>query len=73
MLYWIEDHLSFNLLCFIDTSDLHFISTKNGLCGHNLIKNGFSYLWAGARANKGAKGGKIGYEMKVTPCSLYSH
>lgn len=47
------------------TSDLHFISTKNGLCGHNLIKNGFSYLWAGARANKGAKGGKIGYEMKV--------
>ena len=22
-------------------------------------------MWAGARANKGAKGGKIGYEVKV--------
>ena len=53
------------LLFILDSSDLHFVITNNGLNGHNLVKNGFSYMWAGARANKGAKGGKIGYEVKV--------
>ena len=39
--------------------------TNNGTSGHTLTKNGFNYLWAGAKANKGAKGGKVGYELKV--------
>lgn len=48
------------------SSDLHFIVSNNGVSGDSLSKNGFSYLWAGARANKGAKGGKIGYEVKIS-------
>ncbi|XP_065655074.1 heterogeneous nuclear ribonucleoprotein U isoform X1 [Hydra vulgaris] len=47
------------------TNDLHFVISGNGLFGHTLVKNGFSYLWAGARANKGAKSGKVGYEVKI--------
>jgi len=47
------------------TSDMNFIITNEGTKGYTLNKNGFSYMWAGARANKGAKGGKIGYELKV--------
>lgn len=49
-----------------DTSDLNFVVHNNGLSGRALIKNGFAYMWAGARANKGAKGGKVGYEVKVS-------
>lgn len=48
------------------TSDMHFIVSNNGLSGSALSKNGFGYLWSGARANKGAKGGKLGYEVKIT-------
>merc|ERR1711962_662312 len=40
--------------------DLNFVVTENGTSGHTLAKNGFNYLWAGAKANKGAKGDKIG-------------
>lgn len=47
------------------TSDMNLIITNEGFNCHTLCKNGFSYMWAGARANKGAKGGKIGYELKV--------
>jgi len=47
------------------TCDMNFIITNEGLKGHSLTKNGFSFMWAGARATKGAKGGKIGYELKV--------
>jgi len=47
------------------TSDLNFVISNNGLTGRNLVKNGFSYMWAGARANKGCKGGKVGYEVKI--------
>lgn len=46
-------------------SDINFIISNNGVSGHSLVKNGFSFMWAGARATKGAKGGKIGYELKV--------
>merc|ERR1711962_1649212 len=45
--------------------DLNFVVTENGTSGHTLAKNGFNYLWAGAKANKGAKGGKVGYELKI--------
>merc|ERR1712168_1526845 len=45
--------------------DLNFVVTENGTAGHTLAKNGFNFMWAGAKANKGAKGGKVGYELKV--------
>jgi len=45
--------------------DINFVVGENGLSGHNLTKNGFAYMWAGSRANKGAKGGKVGYEVKI--------
>jgi len=47
------------------TCDLNFIVNEDGCGGHNLVKNGFAYMWAGAKANKGAKGGKICYEVKL--------
>ena len=50
---------------YLDLSDVNFIISNNGVRGHNLVRNGFNFMWAGARANKGAKGGKIGYELQV--------
>merc|ERR1719427_2128700 len=53
--------------------DMNFVVTENGNSGHTLAKNGFNCMWAGAKANKGAKGGKVGYELKVinfTPSGL---
>merc|ERR1712168_435248 len=53
--------------------DLNCVVTENGTSGHTLAKNGFNFMWAGAKANKGAKGGKVGYELKVinfTPSGL---
>ena len=46
---------------------MNLVVTNNGLNASPLTKNGFSYLWCGARANRGVKGGKIGYEVKVLP------
>lgn len=48
------------------SSDMNLVITNNGLNATPLTKNGFSYLWCGARANRGVKGGKIGYEVKIT-------
>eukprot|EP00111_Clytia_hemisphaerica_P001230 TCONS_00003505-protein len=48
------------------SSDINLVISNNGLAASPLSKNGFSYLWAGARANRGVKGGKIGYEVKIT-------
>ena len=49
---------------------MNLVITNNGLNATPLTKNGFSYLWCGARANRGVKGGKIGYEVKVFHKSL---
>lgn len=45
--------------------DLNFVVGEKGLSGRTLIKNGMAYMWGGARANKGTKGGKVGYEVKI--------
>ena len=62
--------LNFSPIFYLDASDIHFIVSNNGLAGSALSKNGFGYLWAGAKANKGAKGGKLGYEVKVSENQL---
>lgn len=56
-----EGHVAFDpYLC-----DFNFVISNNGSTAHTLTKNGFQFMWAGGKANKGAKGGKIGYELKV--------
>lgn len=60
---WIAIHSTPFLI--LDTCDLNFVVGEKGLSGHTLSKNGMAYMWGGARANKGTKGGKVGFEVKV--------
>ena len=46
-------------------SDLHFTIRPDGLGGSGLTEQGFSNLWAAARATWGLTGGKYFYEVKV--------
>lgn len=46
-------------------SDLHFTIRPDGLGGSGLSEQGFSNLWAAARATWGLTGGKYFYEVKV--------
>lgn len=40
-------------------SDLNFVIEPDGLTGSSLHKDGFEYMWAGARATHGVKSGKV--------------
>ena len=52
---------------FSDNSDLSLSIDKDSrLSAIPLCEGGFAYVWHGARANLGAKSGKIWYEIKIT-------
>jgi len=56
-----DGHVAFDpYLC-----DFNFVISNNGSAAHTLSKNGFQFMWGGGKANKGVKGGKIGYELKI--------
>ena len=40
-------------------SDLNFVIAPDGVTGSSLHKNGFEYMWAGARATHGIRTGKV--------------
>ena len=40
-------------------SDLNFVIEPDGVTGCSLHKDGFEYMWAGARATHGVKSGKV--------------
>ncbi|XP_028397834.1 heterogeneous nuclear ribonucleoprotein U-like [Dendronephthya gigantea] len=52
---------------FLDeyNSDLNFVIESDGVTGSSLHKNGFEYIWAGARATQGVSRGKVCYEVLV--------
>jgi heterogeneous nuclear ribonucleoprotein U-like protein 1 len=58
-----EDEATITLDTF--NSDLYFKIGPDGLTGRGLSQQGFSQLWAAAKATWGAKGGKVFYEIKV--------
>ena len=39
--------------------DLNFVIESDGVTGSSLHKDGFEYMWAGARATHGVKTGKV--------------
>ena len=45
--------------------DLNFVIEPDGLTGSTLHKNGFEYLWAGARATHGVRTGKVCHVYNV--------
>lgn len=40
-------------------SDLNFVIEPDGATGSSLHKDGFEYMWAGARATHGVRTGKV--------------
>ena len=42
-------------------SDLNFVIGPDGVTGSSLHKDGFEYMWAGARATHGIRTGKVRY------------
>ena len=46
-------------------SDMNLVVSPDGCMVKPLVKNGFSYLWAGGQANMGVKSGKICFEVRV--------
>lgn len=46
---------------FLDeyNSDLNFVIESDGVTGSSQHKNGFEYIWAGARATQGVSRGKV--------------
>lgn len=40
-------------------SDLNFVIEPDGVTGSSLHKDGFEYMWAGARATHGVRTGKV--------------
>ena len=40
-------------------SDLNFVIEADGVTGSSLYKDGFEYMWAGARATHGVRTGKV--------------
>ena len=48
---------------FLDdyNSDLNFVIESDGVSGSPMHKNGFEYIWAGARATHGVSTGKVLY------------
>ena len=40
-------------------SDLNFVIEADGVTGSSLHKDGFEYMWAGARATHGVRTGKV--------------
>lgn len=45
-------------------SDLNFVIEPDGVKGSSLHKDGFEYMWAGARATYGVRTGKVQYPIK---------
>ncbi|XP_068727189.1 heterogeneous nuclear ribonucleoprotein U-like protein 1 [Montipora capricornis] len=45
--------------------DLNFVIESDGVTGSSLHKDGFEYMWAGARATHGVKAGKVYFEVNV--------
>ena len=62
ILILLSQHLLFHSAV---NSDLHFTIRPDGLGGSGLSEQGFSNLWAAARATWGLTGGKYFYEVKV--------
>ncbi|KAL9951445.1 hypothetical protein ACROYT_G044106 [Oculina patagonica] len=46
-------------------SDLNFVIEPDGVTGSSLHKDGFEYMWAGARATYGVRSGKVCFEVRV--------
>ena len=44
-------------------SDLNFVIGPDGVTGLSLHKDGFEYMWAGARATHGIRTGKVRYNV----------
>lgn len=59
------------LFVLLDNCDLHLKVAPDGLSGKPLEDEGFSYLFAGARATWGATKGKVCFECKV--CLFNKH
>jgi len=45
--------------------DMNLVVSPDGCTARSLVKNGFSYMWAGGQANMGVKHGKICFEVRV--------
>lgn len=45
-------------------SDLNFVIGPDGVTGSSLHKDGFEYMWAGARATHGIRTGKVRYNRR---------
>lgn len=57
-----------SIIFFSDDSDLNLVIDKDAggfLKAVSMHKEGFGYIWAGARATFGFKSGKVCYEVKV--------
>ena len=46
-------------------SDLNFVIESDGVTGSSLHKDGFEYMWAGARATHGIRTGKVRYNKTL--------
>lgn len=46
-------------------SDLNFVIEQDGVTGSSLHKDGFEYMWAGARATYGVRSGKVKPPLKL--------
>ncbi len=63
---------------FLDdyNSDLNFVIDSDGVSGSSLHKNGFEYIWAGARATHGVSRGKVLYSkheiILQAPTDIYN-
>ena len=53
-------------ICLDDyNSDLNFVIEPDGVTGSSLHKDGFEYMWAGARATHGIRTGKVRYNKTL--------
>lgn len=56
-----------NVKVYLDdyNSDLNFVIEEDGLTGSCLHKDGFEFIWAGARATHGVSRGKVKFSTFI--------